>query len=286
MDSSEDAIVAVKVSVQVRVERGGDIMAGVTKFTHGAVQNQIKHCKRLLKNDSNKDIDPLRKSLNYSLTPKRIVGGRILDEYEYYLHRKSELYCYGRKDVNTMVGWIVTAPECVETEEEVNTFFTNVFQFLSQRYGEENIVLAECHFDEGKTESEKRFGELIRDENGKVVQKLVLGRPHLHFNFIPAIKDDNPKHQQKEKICCNQVINRAELKRFHGDLQKYLKERKVIGAKQILTGRTNDQGGNRTVADMKTIYELGKEIERLREIERQYKIEHEVIVDAQEGRWN
>lgn len=256
-------------------------MAHVKKFTHGAVENQIKHCKRLLENDSNGDIDPSRTPYNYTLTPEREVS-----EYEYYLQRKSELYCYNRSDIKTMAGWIVTAPEACKTEEEIKTFFQNVYNFLENRYGKENVVCAEVHFDEGKKESVKRFGELVRDENGKVVQVLKLGRPHLHFEFIPVTEEKKELHIKrgfKEKINASQVINRLELERFHDSLRKYLKANNVVGADGVITGRTNEQGGNRTVADMKAIYELEKEVERLREIERQYTMEHEVTVEK--GRW-
>lgn len=53
-------------------------MASIEKFTDSAVVNQIRHCNRLIQNDRNKDIDPSRSHMNYSLTPERGMG-----EYEY-----------------------------------------------------------------------------------------------------------------------------------------------------------------------------------------------------------
>ena len=40
-----------------------------------------------------------------------ISPDRGMTEYDYFLQRKSELYCYNRNDVKVMVGWIVTAPQ-------------------------------------------------------------------------------------------------------------------------------------------------------------------------------
>lgn len=244
-------------------------MASVEKFTHAAVVNQLRHCNREIRNDKNKDIDAERTHLNYSLTPKRDIS-----ELEYYKQRKAELYCYGRSDVKTMAGWIVTAPAELKTREEELTFFKSTYQFLESRYGKENVISATVHYDEGKMEKCKdRWGEYIRDEHGEIKKALVLGRPHLHFNFIPVVEDKNPRHVQTEKICANDRLNKRELQRFHTDLQKYLE---VDGIKaKVLTGKTKAQGRNYTVEELKEKYETQKELERLREIERKYNQEHE-----------
>lgn len=259
-------------------ERRKKAMASVKKFTDGAVVNQLRHCKRMIENDSNADIDPTRTHLNYSLTPDRGMS-----EYEYYKQRKSELYCYGRADVKTMAGWIVTAPQELETREQIREFFERTAEFLTERYGKENVISITCHFDEGKMEKVKdRWGEYVRDENREIKRELVLGRPHLHFDFIPVTRDDNPKHTQTEKICANDVLNKRDLQHFHTDLKKYLKDRECAGADGVINGKTKEQGRNYTVEEMKERYETQRELERLREIERQYKLEHERTIDRAE----
>lgn len=247
-------------------------MASVKKFTDGAVVNQLRHCNRTIENDSNTDIDPTRTHLNYSLTPERGMS-----EYEYYRKRKSELYCYGRADVKTMAGWIVTAPQELESREQIMDFFESTAEFLIQRYGKENIISITCHFDEGKVEKVKdRWGEYVRDENGEIKKELVLGRPHLHCDFIPVTKDNNPKHTQTEKICANERLNKIELQHFHTDLAK------ATDCPYVINGKTKEQGRNYTVEEMKERYETSKELERLREIERQYNLEHERTIDRTE----
>ena len=52
-----------------------------------------------------------------------------------------------------------------------------------------------------------------------------------------------------EKICANDVLNKAELRNFHSALQKYLLDHGVQA--NILTGITKTQGGNRTVRELK-----------------------------------
>ena len=181
-----------------------------------------------------------------------------------------------------MAGWIVTAPKELgdlwldgktpdpETLKRIRDFFERTAEFLTQRYGAENVISITTHFDEGKMEKVKdRWDEYVKDENGKVKKQLVIGRPHLHFNFIPVTKDSNPKHSQTEKICANERLNKIELQRFHSDLAK------AIDCPYVINGKTKEQGRNYTVEELKEKYEMEQEMKRLREIEKQYQWEHE-----------
>ena len=190
-------------------------MASVKKFTESAVVNQLRHIERTIAHPENMDIEKDRTVQNYSLLPQREISS-----YEYYRQRKSELYCYNRADVKVMAGWIVTAPKDLPMSE-MEKFFNVTYEFLSERYGEKNCVQAVVHNDEG-------------------------GQPHIHFLFIPAAAD---KKHGGEKICANDVLNKAELRNFHSALQKYLLDHGVQA--NILTGITKTQGGNRAVRELK-----------------------------------
>ena len=190
-------------------------MASVKKFTESAVVNQLRHIERTIAHPENMDIEKDRTVQNYSLLPQREISS-----YEYYRQRKRELYCYNRADVKVMAGWIVTAPKDLPMSE-MEKFFNVTYEFLSERYGEKNCVQAVVHNDEG-------------------------GQPHIHFLFIPAAAD---KKHGGEKICANDVLNKAELRNFHSALQKYLLDHGVQA--NILTGITKTQGGNRTVRELK-----------------------------------
>ena len=210
--------------------KGENLMASVEKFTVYAIVNQLRHNERTIENPSNKDIDLEKMNQNYSLTPDREMSS-----YDYFKKRKSELYCYGRKDVKVMAGWIVTAPKDLPKEEH-EIFFKSVYRFLSKRYGENNVVQAMVHNDES-------------------------GQPHLHFCFIPTVVD---KKHGGEKICANDVINPKELRNFHPDLNKHLKVDGINA--NIINGITKSQGGNRSVWEMKK--ERKQNFEHDRTIER------------------
>lgn len=245
-------------------------MASIKKFTDSAVIKQIRHNNRKIVEDKNTDIDPLRTHLNYSLTPNRKIG-----EYEYYQQRKKELYCYNRSDIKTLAGWIVTAPQELNTKEEIREFFEKTADFLQERYGKENTISLTCHFDEGKMEKVKdRWGGYVKDENGEIKKELVLGRPHMHFLFIPVAEDK--KHKQGKKICAKSVLTRIDLQNFHTDLRQYLRDRHCPGADGVVNGSTKAQGRNYTVGELKERYEMEKEIERLRKIEYEFNHQHTI----------
>lgn len=196
-------------------------MASVSKFTRSAVRNQLRHIERTIAYPANEDIDMSMSEQNYSLAPQR-----GMDSYSYFRQRLSELYVYNRSDVKVMAGWIVTAPTTLSRDQH-EAFFRTTYDFLIERYGEKNCIQAIVHNDES-------------------------GQPHLHFCFIPVTAD--VKHGG-EKVCANDVLNRAELRNFHPALQKYLDEHDIDA--RVTSGITARQGGNRTVRELK--YERQRE---------------------------
>lgn len=190
-------------------------MAIVEKFSRSAIANLLEDVERTIQNPTNPDIDRSKSNLNYSL----IDHG--MSSYDYYKERLSQCYLYNRDDVKTCFGWVITCPEDV-LEDTEDLFFYNCFDFLNKRYGRENCIQAVVHKDESC-------------------------RSHLHYLSIPVVPD--PKHSQGIKVCCDKVINRKDLRNFHPDLDRFLRDRgQPCG---VYTGITKRQGGNRTVEELK-----------------------------------
>lgn len=213
-----------------RKEKGeGKGMASVEKFGKGAVAHQIRHIERITENFSNEDIDKSKISNDLMLTPSRGISS-----FDYYKQRLEECRVLNRKDVKTCFGWIITVPEDVPQSME-DLFFFNVYDFLCGRYGgEKNCVSAVVHKDES-------------------------GRSHLHWLGMPIVGDEK---KGIEKICCKEVLNRKDLRNFHPDLDRFLRNRGMNCS--VYTGVTAAQGGNRTVREMKAerAVERGRETER------------------------
>lgn len=167
-------------------------MAHLTKFTHVNVSGLSNHIERKTNNHKNKDIDVSRSHLNYSIL---IDGSNMNDRLK---TRLSEVYALKRKDVNVIGSWVVTRPEELKnaSEDDLNVFFNKVHEFLEKRYGGvKNTVSSEVHMDENT--------------------------PHLHFAFVPVVFDEK---KLRLKVSAKEVLNKQDLKTFHKDLDKYLKE--------------------------------------------------------------
>jgi|SRR5699024_5527131 len=203
-------------------------MAHVQKFTRGSVGGLSNHIERKTENHSNKDIDKERTHENYDLCEKE---GDMLSRYQ---ERLDEVHCLNRADVNVMADWIVTLPEELKEapESSQKRFFEETYDFLEERYGKENVLTGVVHNDETT--------------------------PHMHFAFIPVTYDEK---REREKVSAKEVLNRNELKSFHQDLDKHLKERiPQIYQKGVLNNKTIG------VEDVPTLKKHSKEIERLNKI--------------------
>lgn len=235
----------------------------IEKFTDKQVNGLLAHMNRMETSSDNLDIDSGRTSLNYSLTPytsvsrteyqtSRKARGEVkARELEYYRQRKSEVYCYPRADVNTLVGAVITAPrELAGSPEKQEAFFRGVADFLFDRYGGEptadgrmhpNIVSAEVHYDERQTAD------------------ALIG--HMHVSWVPAVKIDKvalmekPKHVKAMenfdyKMGAKEMMNKSDLKSLHGDLQHYLDSHGIEG-KVLLRGEGEGRRINLTIEQIK-----------------------------------
>ena len=209
-------------------------MARIEKYTDTAVMNILRHMERSVANPSNQEIDPSRTPLNYALHNKIRNGRLFLSDFSYYRHRLKKLYVYGRKDVKTLCGWIITLPRDLPPEYQ-EPFFRESNAFLNEIYGKQNCISSYVHMDEA-------------------------GQSHIHYTFVPVVPD---KKRGGEKISAKELITRDHLRKFHPSLQKYLNEKGIPA--RLMNGATAAAGGNRTVRELKR---ERAEREHTREIER------------------
>ena len=174
-------------------------MAHVKHYTAASVRDILAHNSRT-DNYSNPDIDPARSRYNYSLSGHD-------DNYTYYQERLNQVHHMKRANLNTLSSWVITLPKGVRHEDQ-KRFFEECKNFLDKRYGAENCISADVHFDETT--------------------------PHLHYTFIPVVFDEKKK---REKVSCKEVFRLKELYLFHNDLNKYIEEH--LGYQvAIKTGKT------------------------------------------------
>lgn len=197
-------------------------MAHVAKYTSVATGPMLSHYDRSKENLS-KNINKERTQLNYNLAKNL----QPLKQIEFIKKRLSQVKVQKRADVNVLCDWVVTKPKDVTTEEE-KIFFEETFNFLSNRYGKENVVSAYVHLDETT--------------------------PHIHFAFIPITHTFKKSKKNPEqvtevwKVSAKEVITRKDLRSFHSDLQNHLE--KQLGHNVSIQNDAT-KNGNKAINELK-----------------------------------
>lgn len=262
-------------------------MASSYKISVYKAVAQIKHNSRVLpeKNPSY-DIRQSVKNDLLAMQNDRIVYTTADALESKYKARVLEGNPAKRKDLNTLIEWVVTVPKNVPAEREKD-FFNSVIRFTTERYGVDNFIGAAIHRDEPtarphihldfvprvkKLETDKQKKAELRAERDAKIAKLK-ANPPLDMtvadfkNKIDTIKKECkekiaqlPKLEAGLKISAKEVLTLKELKTFHPDLQRYCTEQLGF-TPEICTGITKAQGGNKTrgayrLEEMQKKYEI------------------------------
>ena len=220
-------------------------MAHIKKISISAAPNMIAHDFRQPQKEEypfyktrfhvNDDLSNLNEYhfSNEIDSPEKVFDGYIEELHKCKMQKRS--------DINTIVSVVVHLPQDVEagTEEE-KLFFDETRKFLQERW------------------KDTYFADAIhRDEN----------RPHMHYLLIPKVNEiknekvRDPKTGKlkktgrkietgRKKISVKELISRDDVTRFHNDLNEHMK--KVFGREiEILNGITAENGGNKTVSELK-----------------------------------
>lgn len=172
-------------------------------------------------------------------TKDNFTIGNIHDR-EWVKNRLANVYQKpGQKHPIESCDIVITLPQEEEkSPENIQKFFQTAYNSLKEQYGKNNnIIGAWVHLDEAQ--------------------------PHMHFAFLPiSERESKQKPEYKEKLSTRAYWpTKNSLQKMHDTLQKDMDEgmgRHILG---IYDGRTKDQGGNKTVAELKK--ETAEQKERL-----------------------
>jgi SAM-dependent MidA family methyltransferase len=192
------------------------------KYTKGAISKIERHNERKNEHYGNKDIDPERSRLNYSLrqrTDKNYFAAimKLLDSRNNPTGKKL------RKDAIVLTEFIISSSneffDALPSEKQ-KEYFQASLEYLENLFGKKNTIYAVVHNDEHT--------------------------PHLHFGFVP-MTDDN-------RVCAKDVINRNILRQMQEELPQYLKK----AGFDIERGEINSEAVHRTVKQYKSDMEKEK----------------------------
>lgn len=177
-----------------------------------------------------KNVDKEKTCLNYNLCPREVSA------IEYWQARYDQSKHSNQKKTAVMSDIVLTEPKGL-TEEQSKQFFKASYEFLSERYGEDNIVSAWVHCDEPDAQR------------------------HLHLCMLPINKETN-------RCSARGVFFKEELQAVHSELQTHLDSSLEFSA-QVMNGAT--AGGNKTIQELKA-ESLAKENRELQDRLREERI--------------
>lgn len=196
-----------------------------SKFKLHGLTNMLRHYTReYVQSDGHIDKSKCKDNiyLDGSITPDdascKVVNITIQKE----IKRRTGKEAF-RKDAVVMVDLIITQPKQLGTEYN-KEFFEKMNSFCQKTFGEDNQIYSVVHLDEAT--------------------------PHMHYSFVPLVKEN-----EKEKLCCKEILTRQFLKEFHS------KAEKETG--YILTDSEDDRKKDLSLSDYKKLQDMKKEIERL-----------------------
>ena len=194
---------------------------------------------------ANSDIDISRTALNYDLhrdyaqvhnlgarcwtrLERVLEGVRVHGAGKYTEGAQKGKYITGMEALEkaaekpvAVVGWVFTLPKDIDKDsQEARDFFQHTYDFLSARYGKQNVIGAHVHLDEN--------------------------RPHMHFFFAPIVEETvergragKKKIEVRRKLAADRIIgkDKNELQLAQLELDAYIT--KKLGRKtKLLTGLT------------------------------------------------
>ena len=161
-------------------------MAHMMKIKSGSVGALVDHYERNREGTLiRENIDKERTHLNYNLRPAD-VPERVRAAM---LQHEQEAGRAVWSDANVLFEWVVTLPQDCPSED-ARAFFTACLDFLGERYGAGNVLGGYVHMDETT--------------------------PHMHAPILPLIDG---------KLQASKMVTRADLRTFHGDLNRHVDER-------------------------------------------------------------
>lgn len=167
----------------VKWDRGKYKGAGEAKAHFG---HNEKDRRMQTKEHSNKDIDPTRTPLNFS-----VVGRSYEERCQMYDRAIAEAATHSKRklraDAVTCLGLITPAPAELQ-EEQCAEWFRKVHGIMVDMFGAENVIDTDVHYDE-------LHGFLNPD-----TVEWDMSRIHAHTNVIPRTPDG--------RLCCKEIYTR------------------------------------------------------------------------------
>lgn len=255
------------------------LVCHVQKFKSPDVRGMQIHNQRESKNSKNKEIDIERSHLNIDLVNQGSIN---------YNKKVKEIINKGykgtkalRKDAVVMNSTLISSDreffKDMPRERQLE-FFKESLSYLSEKYGEDNIVSATIHFDE--TTPHMHVCSVPLTSDGKLSAKTIFNR-----TMLKKLQTELPKHLQEKGFDINRGIEGSE--RGHIEVNEFKKltkyeevkalEEEIKLKEEILKDKIKEINNDKVIDEIK-VKKLGKiatinpdELEQLKDMAKMYK---------------
>ena len=213
-------------------------MANFTKLTKAQKAVVMRHIQRENREYSNKQIDPERTHLNYSIIDRE-------NALQYTNERIEQSKHLTRDNIVQLVAFTVTIPKDYNGDDR--TFFVNTTNFIIKDFGRDNIAYAEVHLDE--TNPHLHIGIIPITQDNRLCAKDLIDKPyltHFHDRLQDYIREKDPQHTIN--------IQRDKEEREHKTKNLEMREYKIQQKEKELNERENKINERNKIIDKEEKY--------------------------------
>ena len=226
------------------------------KLTRAEVNCKCTHNDRKAKNHTNKDIDSTRTHLNYYIKKNNYTYTK---EFDIFLQERN-VTAHLKKTSIIMCQLMFTSDQAFFDrigEQETKRYFDECYKFICnyKKLGEENIISAVVHLDEGAPHLHLMFVPIVhtKDKDNKPIDKICARDFWKGRNSYREFQDSFFKHVKSKGFDLERGLYVEETNRKHMSVEKFKQVTNYSKTKEILKSTTLELPDTPELQDIKKL---------------------------------
>ncbi len=226
------------------------------KLTRAEINGKCTHNDRKAKCHTNKDIDPTRTHLNYYIKKNNYTYTK---EFDIFLQERN-VTAHLKKTSIIMCQLMFTSDQAFFDrigEQETKRYFDECYKFICnyKKLGEENIISAVVHLDEGAPHLHLMFVPIVhtKDKDNKPIDKICARDFWKGRNSYREFQDSFFKHVKSKGFDLERGLYVEETNRKHMSVEKFKQVTNYSKTKEILKSTTLELPDTPELQDIKKL---------------------------------
>ena len=226
------------------------------KLTRAEVNGKCTHNDRKAKCHTNKDIDSTRTHLNYYIKKNNYTYTK---EFDIFLQERN-VTAHLKKTSIIMCQLMFTSDQAFFDrigEQETKRYFDECYKFICnyKKLGEENIISAVVHLDEGAPHLHLMFVPIVhtKDKDNKPIDKICARDFWKGRNSYREFQDSFFKHVKSKGFDLERGLYVEETNRKHMSVEKFKQVTNYSKTKEILKSTTLELPDTPELQDIKKL---------------------------------